>query len=44
VPLYINTEEEVAETYKRLIEEVENLGINEWLESRRKEFLSNNPK
>jgi hypothetical protein len=43
VPLYINSDEEVKETYKRLIEEVENLGINEWLEARKKEFLSASP-
>ena len=38
VPLYINSEEEVAETYKRLLEEVDNLGINEWLNARETEF------
>jgi len=38
VPLYINSEEEVDETYRRLLEEVENLGINNWLSAKREEF------
>ncbi|HEY4481249.1 MAG TPA: hypothetical protein VI489_00180 [Candidatus Brocadiaceae bacterium] len=43
VPLHLESDESAKETYNRLIEEVENLGMQKWIETRKKEFHSQSP-
>ena len=43
VPLALPSEESTQEAYKELIQNVHTLGIEEWLEARKKEFIERYP-
>ena len=42
-PMALQTEEATKEAYSEIIEKVRALGIEEWLENRKKEFVEQNP-
>jgi hypothetical protein len=43
VPLHLESDESSKDTYKRLIENAESLGMEKWLEVRKEEFYSQCP-
>ena len=43
VPLHISSDEDVNETYERVIDNVKSIGIENWLETRKEEFYAMYP-
>ena len=43
IPLHLNDDEDIQDAYKRLLENVQSLGLGQWLDTRKKEFFESYP-
>jgi hypothetical protein len=43
IPLRLNSEEEIKDAYERLLDNINSLGVQDWLDTRMKEFYEKYP-